>query len=272
MTALPSYSVRAAAERIGVPTATLRSWNRRYGVGPAQHHPGQHRLYSESDIAVLVRMRELIDQGVSPRSAARAVTGWAPTGMDPAALLNAAYALDTVAAARIIDDLLRLRGVPATWDDVIVPAYAGIEARQSAEGGCIDVEHALSWIVTRAMQARPVGGSGPPAVLACPEGEYHTLALEALRAALGELGRSALMLGASVPTSALLDALGHQDGSATVVLWSHAPGTADVAAVRDVLATGSAVLLAGAGWPAGGQAIPGTSRADSLRDAMRQLL
>lgn len=268
MGATPSYSVRAAAERIGVPTATLRSWNRRYGVGPAQHRPGQHRLYSESDIAVLVRMRDLIDQGVSPRSAALAVTGWAPSGIDPAALLKAAFALDVVSAARIVEDLFRLRGVPATWDEVIVPAFAGIEARQLDEGGCIDVEHALSWTVTRALQHQPIGGSGPPTVLACPEGEYHTLALEALRAALGEQGRSTLMLGASVPTSALLDAVRHQDRAARVVLWSHAPDTADLDAVRAVQATGGAVLVAGAGWPADVDAV----RVESLSEAVRILL
>ena len=55
-----------------MPTATLRSWNQRYGVGPPEHSPGQHRLYSETDIAIVRRMYELIAQGASPRSAARA--------------------------------------------------------------------------------------------------------------------------------------------------------------------------------------------------------
>jgi MerR family transcriptional regulator, light-induced transcriptional regulator len=51
----PLYTVRVVAERVGVPTATLRSWNQRYGVGPPEHSPGRHRLYSENDIAVVRR-------------------------------------------------------------------------------------------------------------------------------------------------------------------------------------------------------------------------
>lgn len=273
MSATPSYSVRAVAERIGVPTATLRSWNRRYGVGPPEHLPGRHRLYSESDIAVVLRMRELISQGVSPRSAAQSVTGSLPTGADPAALLKAAYALDVVAASRIVDDLFRVRGVPDTWDHVILPAFADIVARQLSEGRCIDVEHALSWTVSRALQARPVGGVGPTTVLACLEGEHHSLPLEALRAALGERGCAALMLGATVPTSAVLDALSHQDEEVRVVLWAHSAQTADVDAVRAVRASAAKVLVAGPGWAGVDDAfIQGATRVDSLRAALEQLV
>ena len=69
---LPQYTVRIVAERVGVPTATLRSWNQRYGVGPPDHSPGRHRLYSDDDIMIVRQMHELMGQGASPRSAARA--------------------------------------------------------------------------------------------------------------------------------------------------------------------------------------------------------
>ena len=87
----PLYTVRVVAERVGVPTATLRSWNQRYGVGPPEHSPGQHRLYSENDIAVVRRMHALILEGASPRSAARtAIDSVRPSRGDTAALLVAA--------------------------------------------------------------------------------------------------------------------------------------------------------------------------------------
>src|SRR6201995_3898891 len=63
------YTVRAAALRVGVPTATLRSWSHRYGVGPLGHAPGRHRLYTETDITALRRMSRLIAKGVDPPSA-----------------------------------------------------------------------------------------------------------------------------------------------------------------------------------------------------------
>lgn len=273
MGAMPSYSVRAAAERVGVPTATLRSWNRRYGVGPTEHHPGRHRRYSEADIAVLQRMHELIGQGVNPRSAAQTVAGTAVPDAGPAALLSAAFALDIVAAGRIIESCLRLRGVPDTWERVILPAFAEIDARQRAEGGCIDVEHALSWTVTRALQALPIGATGPPTILACPTAENHTLALEALRAALSEHGRDTLMLGASVPTPALLDAIAARSKDVRVVLWAQSPATADVEAVSAVLAAGASAFVAGPGWTAAdSRALPDQAvHLSSLSAAMRYL-
>ncbi|WP_147123970.1 MerR family transcriptional regulator, partial [Nocardia neocaledoniensis] len=70
VSAVAGYTVRSVAERLGIPTATLRSWNRRYGIGPAQDRPGRHRLYSDADIAVLEHMLELIGGGASPASAA----------------------------------------------------------------------------------------------------------------------------------------------------------------------------------------------------------
>src|SRR5262245_38004392 len=70
------YTVRAVADRLGIPTATLRSWNRRYDIRPTHHQPGKHRLYNESDIAILEQMLVLIRAGASPAGAAAAVTRW----------------------------------------------------------------------------------------------------------------------------------------------------------------------------------------------------
>ena len=61
-------------------------------------------------------------------------------------------------------------------------------------------------------------GCIPSIILACSEDETHSLALEALRAALGERDRGALMLGADVPTAALIDAIQRHDGPVTVLL------------------------------------------------------
>ncbi|MSW39326.1 MAG: MerR family transcriptional regulator, partial [Actinobacteria bacterium] len=46
-------SVAAVAQRIGVAPATLRTWDRRYGLGPSSHTQGSHRRYSRQDVARL---------------------------------------------------------------------------------------------------------------------------------------------------------------------------------------------------------------------------
>ena len=67
----PTLTVAAVARRLGVAPATLRTWARRYGLGPGAHTAGAHRRYSPEDLARLVIMRRLTHEGVSPAEAAR---------------------------------------------------------------------------------------------------------------------------------------------------------------------------------------------------------
>jgi len=56
----PRYVIHVAAELIGVKTHTLRYYERSGLVKP-QRSPGNIRLYSESDIDTLKRVRSLVD-------------------------------------------------------------------------------------------------------------------------------------------------------------------------------------------------------------------
>ena len=267
------YTVRSVAERVGVPLATLRSWNQRYGIGPPRHDPGRHRLYSETDIAMVQHMRQLISEGASPGSAARAaLDSVVPPRADTDTLLAAAFDLDIAAAGHVLDRHLRHYGVVDTWDHLARPAFAAIEARQADGEGCIDVEHALSWAVSRSLQRVPITESkkSTPIVLACTPHETHTLALEALRAALGERRRGALMLGADVPLAALIDTIGRRPRRATVVLWSQSSQTADVATAKAIIGANAQLLVGGQGW-ASARLPRKAERVDSLRAALRRL-
>ncbi|WP_067660175.1 MerR family transcriptional regulator [Nocardia harenae] len=266
------YTVRAVADRLGIPTATLRSWTRRYDIGPAQERPGKHRLYSEADIAQLGRMLTLIKEGASPAGAAAAVRGPAPLRGDRTGLLAAAFALDTTTVAAIVEAHVRAFGVVDTWDLVCRPAFADIVARQLGGERCIDVEHMLSWSITSVLhRCCPPPASGRIAVvLACTGGETHTLPLEVLRAALAEQGVGAHMLGANVPTSALADTLGRGTGAKAVLLWSQQEPTALTSAVLTCVEAGARVLAGGPGWES--VILPdGARRVGSLADAVARL-
>jgi len=67
----PGLTVSAVARRLGVAPATLRTWDRRYGLGPSDHEAGAHRRYSAQDMVRLEHMRRLIIAGVPPVDAAR---------------------------------------------------------------------------------------------------------------------------------------------------------------------------------------------------------
>ncbi|MFJ2725181.1 MerR family transcriptional regulator [Streptomyces collinus] len=62
----------ALARRLGVSPTTLRSWERRYGIGPAERAAGRHRRWTPRDVAVLETMCRLTSAGVAPAEAARA--------------------------------------------------------------------------------------------------------------------------------------------------------------------------------------------------------
>ncbi|MGZ4592520.1 MAG: MerR family transcriptional regulator [Actinomycetes bacterium] len=64
--------VAAVARRLGVAPGTLRTWARRYGIGPTGHVAGSQRRYTARDLARLTQMRALMLEGVSAADAARA--------------------------------------------------------------------------------------------------------------------------------------------------------------------------------------------------------
>src|SRR6478735_4700166 len=68
----PSVTVAGVARRLGVAPATLRTWDRRYGLGPTEHAAGAHRRYTPADVSRLEVMRRLVLDGVAPADAARA--------------------------------------------------------------------------------------------------------------------------------------------------------------------------------------------------------
>lgn len=73
-----SLPTGAVARRLGVSPTTVRSWERRYGIGPAHRESGHHRRWRPQDVAVLEAMCRLTARGVPPGEAARAALASAP--------------------------------------------------------------------------------------------------------------------------------------------------------------------------------------------------
>ncbi|GAB2907729.1 MerR family transcriptional regulator [Streptomyces heilongjiangensis] len=59
------------ARRLGISPTTLRSWDRRYGLGPATRVEGRHRRWTAEDVAMVREMCRLTAEGVPPAEAAR---------------------------------------------------------------------------------------------------------------------------------------------------------------------------------------------------------
>jgi MerR family transcriptional regulator, light-induced transcriptional regulator len=271
----PAWTAGQVARRLRIAESTLRSWHRRYGVGPHASRPGSYRRYTVADVARLQRMRDLIDTGMLPSEAAFTISEPAGPPFEDALaeVLAAARELDSGRCLAALAHSLATRGVVEAWERLCRPALLAVEADQRADSAdhAVDHEHVLSWSIAAALHRveRPAtNGSGPLALLACTEAEQHSLPLEALGAALAERRVAVRMLGAAVPTATLVRAAA-TTRPAAVVLWSQNPATARVEAVRALGAFPLRRVTAGPGWPR--RRLSGTERVTSLAAAIAVL-
>ncbi len=269
--------VAAVARRLGVAPATLRTWDRRYGLGPSSHAVGSHRRYGRADVARLETMRRLTLAGVAPGDAARRALGGpddpsprpesdgrprrggpggrvlALPGAEPVVkgLGRAAMALDSPAVLAIVREQLAAYGVVATWEHVLRPVLAAAGARWEATGAGVEVEHLLSDTVTAALREITLAPDtgGRPVLLAGGPGEQHALPLHVLAAALAERGTACRVLGAAVPDPALCEAV-RRTGAAAVFVWAQFASTAAPAALCAIPVTRppTALVVGGPGW------------------------
>ncbi|MFC8719227.1 MerR family transcriptional regulator [Kitasatospora sp. NPDC057198] len=167
-------STGEVARRLGVSPTTVRSWERRYGIGPADREEGRHRRWTARDVAVLEAMCRLTARGTPPAEAARlapALAGRAaepatepaaeppadpavePAVVQPAAvgapaaqgqpqvrpevrgLARAARRLDAPEVARLLQADVERLGAVAAWTDVMAPALRAAGRRWAAGGG-----------------------------------------------------------------------------------------------------------------------------------------
>ncbi|WTK75873.1 MerR family transcriptional regulator [Streptomyces sp. NBC_01515] len=295
----------ALARRLGVAPTTLRSWERRYGIGPAVRAEGRHRRWTPRDVALLEAMCRLTSSGVPPAEAAQAVKRAAGPQVEPVpvrsrrsqapgalplgdvrqecrGLARAAVRLDAPAVERQLADAVGQYGTVVAWQEVMVPTLHAVGRKWASSGDrYVEVEHLLSWHVSTALR-RHTPPPGPqadvsPVVLACVPGDQHTLPIEALNAALGELGLPTRMFGAAVPAEALTTAV-RRLGPAAVVLWAQARSTASPSLARHLAdirwgVKGArrqpSVVLAGPGWS--GTPVRGALRPATLADAVDAL-
>jgi len=117
-------TVAAVARRLGVAPATLRTWDRRYGLGPSTHTAGAHRRYSSDDLARLEVMRSLVFEGCSPADAAHAALASeiCPEAVDVATSTNGTAAYDSPEVESVPSEPVR-RG--RAGGGAVVPIHGG---------------------------------------------------------------------------------------------------------------------------------------------------
>ena len=211
-TPTPALAVAAVARRLGVAPATLRTWDRRYGLGPSEHSAGAHRRYSATDVERLLVMRRLTLDGVAPAESARialaadVVAGPAASADDaapttPTAVVDAALAGDVVRCARLLaldegPDVVHV--VDRAWSSRCSPPSPG--ARSSTRPASTP-SFAVHAGVLAALRGRPapLGAARRPVVLVLVAArEARPLVAHVLAGALAAQGVDARIVGGPV--------------------------------------------------------------------------
>ena len=263
-----SLTVAAVARRLGVAPATLRTWDRRYGLGPSEHSTGEHRRYNSTDLARLTLMRKLVISGVSPAEAAERALSFSGKSESVAETLSREINVreelveTLIRAARaydkgFIEELLRAElassGITNTWNEVMVPLLILLGDEWADQGTGIETEHLVSEIIKRLLTENHSDLSNPlndrPVLLACIGEEMHSLPLYALAAALSERNIQSQFLGARTPIEAI-SAIVKKSAPPAIFLWAqlHKNGDVDLLSEIPAIRPAPRVVIGGPGW------------------------
>jgi len=219
---VPLFNTKAVVQETGVSAATLRAWERRYGVPEPDRTGSNYRLYSEREIALVRWLKERVDAGVnisqavelyrrmadgeSVKTSLPMMTGGhqIPSFLESRKrLIEAFLHFDEREAERILNELFAIYTIEDVLSEVIHPAMVTIgELWHNGEIG-IPTEHFASAYVERKIMAlinaQPTNHDAPLIVSGCAPHEQHELGILLVSLFLRRTGLRVLYLGQNVP-------------------------------------------------------------------------
>lgn len=284
---VPRYNIRAVERMTGVPAATLRSWERRYGFPAPDRSATARRLYADSEVAAIRWIKARTEAGLSVAQAvqqvqaaaaappARAVTG-RPTDLVQR-FVAAIARYDEAAAEQALSAAFARFPADVVITELLTPALVAVGDAWARGELAVSAEHFASGLVRRRLfsmlAALPELGVAPTVVLACVPDEHHEIGLTMLALFLRWAGVHVVNLGADVPVADLIRCVRDTSAAAICLSAIHPGAAATLPAVVETLRT------AGIGLPlfAGGPHLPphlGPNvqiPAGDLRDAALQI-
>lgn len=212
------YPIRTLSELTGIPTTTLRAWERRYGLLKPQRTPKGHRLYSDQDIELIGKISVLLRDNHTIREAMQIVRGADSETAAPASnldhwarfqqkMLNAVEQFNEQTLDQVYNDALAVYPIDLVTQQVIVPVLKTLGQRWQERDAGIAEEHFFSSFLRNKLGARfhheAHRSRGRRLLAACLPGEHHELGLMLYcMAAIGR-GYRVLYLGADMPVQQL---------------------------------------------------------------------
>lgn len=213
------YRIQTVAELSGVPAATLRAWERRYGVPAPARTASAYRLYSDADVDLIRAMRDLVNNGTAPAEAARVVLASKPQApsavdvdQDPLAtardrIVDATLRFDPDGIDLEVRRALTMGTSVAIYEQALGPALHRVGDLWHEGTITIAQEHIASQIILGAALdmvrlSQPTDASRK-AVLGCFADEEHAIGLYGVALRFASWGYRTTLLGARTPPVAV---------------------------------------------------------------------
>jgi len=216
------YRIQSVAEMTGIPAATLRAWERRYGVPVPARSDSSYRLYSDADLAMIQRLREMCDGGMSPSEAARLVLEQESTvaplpGVEDVfapmrqRIMQAVELFDPYRLERELDRATALGTATSIVDRILRPVMTEIGTAWHEGRLSIAQEHlatdAISGVTRRLLGLVQPESFTRVVVLGCFADDQHAFPLQALAVHFATWAWRVVMLGACTPPAAIKHAV-----------------------------------------------------------------
>jgi len=303
----PAFNIKAVVTQTGLNPATVRAWERRYGLPSPERTSSGHRQYSQRDIDTLKWLIARQEEGVSISHAVDLWQSYFDRGEDPLLSTAAVFKEPKPEVARAFEgsqiDHLRQAWISSclafdreTAEQVLATAFAQfkpetvcVELLQKglAEVGnqwyqgevSVQQEHFTSALSIRRLEML-IAASPPPTrperiIVATAPGDHHSFSVLLLTFLLRQRGWDVIYLGADVPADELSSTIEHARPDLIIVsaqLLQTAASLNDIALV----AQSHGVSLAYGGLifnrkPGLRRLISGHFLGESLEDAIRRI-
>ena len=226
------YPIRAISELTGVPTTTLRAWERRYGLLKPGRTAKGHRLYSAEDIDLVKDIVNLLKSNHTISEAIRIIRNpelsesvgadveghWA---VYQQRMLKSIENFNEQNLDTTYNEALSIYPVDMVTQKVIIPVLQLLGKRWEKRETGIAEEHFFSAFLRNKLGARLHHESrrsrGNKILVACLPDEYHELGILLFCiAALGH-GYQILYLGTNMPPSQLVKVVERTDVAAVLL-------------------------------------------------------
>lgn len=208
------YPIRTLSELTGIPTTTLRAWERRYGLLKPARTPKGHRLYSSKDVELIKEISALLKSNHTISEAIRIIRDPDRSLIQPSPgedhwigyqqqMLKSIELFNDQKLDKMYNDALSIYPIDMVNEHVIVPILKTLgEQWQTREAGIAE-EHFFSAFLRNKLGARfhhqSQGSRGKQILVACLPGEYHELGVLLYSIAAIGRGYRILYLGTNMP-------------------------------------------------------------------------